>query len=58
MQDSGHQGYGDLIGAAFGLYGRKCANLFIMLLQSGICCTYFIVACSLAVGRQLGLDLE
>ncbi|CAK9086836.1 unnamed protein product [Durusdinium trenchii] len=47
MQDSGHQGYGDLIGAAFGLYGRKCANLFIMLLQSGICCTYFIVACKL-----------
>ena len=40
-------GYGDLMSNAMGPKGRAASNLFIVLLQLGMCCTYFIVACKL-----------
>ena len=40
-------GYGDLMNSALGPKGQAAANLFIVLLQLGICCTYFIVASKL-----------
>lgn len=42
-----HAGYGDLMNSALGPSGRAASNLFIVLLQLGICCTYFIVASKL-----------
>eukprot|EP00435_Cladocopium_sp_Y103_P036971 s2052_g9.t1 len=47
MQTEGYAGYGELMSNAMGVWGRRGTNIFIVLLQSGICCTYFIVACKL-----------
>lgn len=60
MQTAGHVGYGELMSHAMGPWGRSATNFFIVLLQSGICCTYFIVACKLlqsTVCPQLGLNI-
>ena len=59
MQTEGYAGYGELMSNAMGVWGRRGTNIFIVLLQSGICCTYFIVACTLlqsTVCPKVGLN--
>ena len=61
MQTEGYAGYGELMSNAMGVWGRRGTNIFIVLLQSGICCTYFIVACKLlqsTVCPKVGLNLH
>lgn len=60
MQTEGYAGYGELMSNAMGVWGRRGTNIFIVLLQSGICCTYFIVACTLlqsTVCPKVGLNI-